>query len=219
MGVRVVASSVASKIQLGGQIPSFSWFFSALVGLIQTKPQLLDLFATIAWSIWCRRNKARLNELVMPVQKIVAEAHHYLAIYKSGNGIMQKKQPQSRTRWYPPPLGRDKTNFDGAVFEETREVGIGMVIRNSAGEVMTSLSKKISLPSSVEAMEALAARHAVRFMQEVGIIESILEGDSLSIISALKNGDRLNSAIGHLIKDTLSYVISNRSLSFSHVRR
>ncbi|KAK7859276.1 hypothetical protein CFP56_007774, partial [Quercus suber] len=46
------------------QIPRGS--FSALVGLIQTKPQLLDLFATTAWSIWCRRNKARLNEPVMP---------------------------------------------------------------------------------------------------------------------------------------------------------
>ena len=81
------------------------------------------------------------------------------------------------------------------------------------------MSEKIPLPSSIEAVEALAAHHAVRFMQEVGIIESILEGDSLSIISALKNGERLNSAIGHLIKDILSYVISNRSLSFSHVRR
>ena len=72
------------------------------------------------------------------------------------------------------------------MFEETGEAGIGVVIRNSAGEVMASLSEKIPLPSSVEAVEALAARHAARFVQEVGIIESILEGDSLSIISALK---------------------------------
>ena len=105
------------------------------------------------------------------------------------------------------------------MLEETGEAGIGEVIRNSAGEVMASLSEKIPLPSSVEAVEALAARRVARFVQVVGIIESILEGDSLSMISALKNGDRMNSAIGHLIKDTLSYVISNRSLSFSHVHR
>ena len=105
------------------------------------------------------------------------------------------------------------------MLEETEEAGIGEVIRNSAREVMASLSEKIPLPSSVEAVEALAARRAARFVQEVGITESILEGDSLSMISALKNGDRRNSAIGHLVKDTLSYVISNRSLSFSHVHR
>lgn len=103
------------------------------------------------------------------------------------------------------------------MLEETGEAGIGVVIRNSAGEVMASLSEKI--PLQVEAVEALAAYRAARFVQEVGITESILEGDSLSMISALKNGDRMNSAIGHLIKDTLSYVISNRSLSFSHVHR
>ena len=103
------------------------------------------------------------------------------------------------------------------MLEETGEAGIGEVIRNSAGEVMASLSEKI--PLQVEAVEALAAYRAARFVQEVGITESILEGDSLSMISALKNGDRMNSAIGHLIKDTLSFVISNRSSSFSHVRR
>ena len=46
--------------------PKFNWVdrsqvscssFLALVGLIQTKPQLLNLFTTTAWSIWCRRNK------------------------------------------------------------------------------------------------------------------------------------------------------------------
>ena len=105
------------------------------------------------------------------------------------------------------------------MLEETGEAGIGVVIRNSTGEVMASLSEKIRLPSSVEAVEALAACRAARFVQEVGITKSILEGDSLSIISALKNGDRMNSTIGHLIKDKLSYVISNRSLSFSHVHR
>ena len=88
------------------------------------------------------------------------------------------------------------------MLEETGEAGIGEVIRNSAGEVMASLSEKI--PLQVEAVEALAAHRAARFVQEVGITESILEGDSLSMISALKNGDRMNSAIGHLIKYTLS---------------
>ena len=131
-----------------------------------------------------------------------AEAHHYLITYRFGNSIMQKKQPQARIRWHPSPLGRYKTNFDGTVFEEIGEARIGVVIRNLAEEVMASLSEKIPLPSSVEAVEALAARRVARFVQVVGIIESILEGDSLSIISALKNGDRMNSAIGHLIKDT-----------------
>ena len=46
-----------------------------------------------------------------------------------------------------------------------------------------------------------------------------IEGDSKSIVLALKNGDRLNSDIGHLVIDTLSFVNSLRSWSFSHTYR
>ena len=63
--------------------------FLELVGMIQSKPQFLDLFATTDWSIWCRRNKARLNEPVMPLQRVAVEAHHYLVTYRSRNSIMQ----------------------------------------------------------------------------------------------------------------------------------
>lgn len=63
--------------------------FSEIVEMIQTKPHFLDLFTTTAWSIWCRRNKARLNEPVMPLQKVATEAHHYLVTYRSGNNSMQ----------------------------------------------------------------------------------------------------------------------------------
>lgn len=64
--------------------------FIELVAPIQDKTQLLDLFATTTWFIWCRRNKARLNELVLPLHKIVAEAHHYLVIYRSWNSTKEE---------------------------------------------------------------------------------------------------------------------------------
>ena len=46
-----------------------------------------------------------------------------------------------------------KTNFDGAIFEDSGEIGIGVIIQNSRGEVMTSLAKKILNPTSVEMVE------------------------------------------------------------------
>ena len=36
-----------------------------------------------------------------------------------------------------------KTNFDRAMFEDSGKAGIGVIIRNSRGEVMASLAKKI----------------------------------------------------------------------------
>lgn len=46
-----------------------------------------------------------------------------------------------------------KTNFDGAMLGEVDEAGIGMVICNSLGEVMTALLEKIHKPPSMETSE------------------------------------------------------------------
>ena len=51
--------------------------------------------------------------------------------------------------WKPPTAETSKTNVDGAIFENEGEAGIGVVIRNSHGKVMASLSVKIPILSSV----------------------------------------------------------------------
>ena len=63
---------------------------------------------------------------------------------------------------------------------------IGVVIRNSKDEVMTSLLEKILNPSSIALLELLAARRAALFISEVGLDNSILEGDSEVIIKCVE---------------------------------
>ena len=50
-----------------------------------------------------------------------------------------------------------KINFDGAVFKNEDRAGIGVVVRDSQGMVMASLSENIPLPHSVVNLENLAA--------------------------------------------------------------
>ena len=168
---------------------------------------------------WCRRNKACLNKSILPINKITDEALHYLSTYKNGHNEERRRTPWGKTKWSPPPPGMYKTNFDCAVFEGSGEAGIRVVIRNSFGEVMASLFEKIPFPSMVEAVEVLATQCAIRLVQEVGLAESIFEGDSQSIVLALQRVDMLNSTISHLVKDTLSFVKPLRSWSFSHTYR
>ena len=84
---------------------------------------------------------------------------------------------------------------------------------------MTSLSGKIHKPSFVIALELLAARHAVLFVKEVDLHQTVLEGDSKFVISSQKTSTNLDSMYGHLIKDVLSFVNSFQSFSFSHSYR
>ena len=81
-----------------------------------------------------------------------------------------------------------KANFDGAVFADSDEAGIGVVIRNENGEVMAALSEKIALPPSVETLELLAAKRATVFAMELGFQRVIFEGDAEGVIKVVSKG-------------------------------
>ena len=105
------------------------------------------------------------------------------------------------------------------MFNESEEAGIGVVIRNCKGELMAALSEKIQKPQSVVALEMLAARRAALFASECGFQQLSFEGDSKLVIKALRQGEMQHSSVGHILKDTMSYVSSFQSCSFSHVGR
>ena len=53
-------------------------------------------------------------------------------------------------QWQPLSGNSVKANFDGAMFEEEQEAGIGVVIRNNEGQVLAALSEKVRMPATVE---------------------------------------------------------------------
>ena len=105
------------------------------------------------------------------------------------------------------------------MFGESDEAGIGVVIRNSNGEVRAALSEKIKKPPTVEILELLAAKRAVLFSLETGTMKSVIEGDVETVIRALQYGDWERAQAGHLIKDISALKNSFQSISFSHVGR
>ena len=108
----------------------------------------------------------------MPLEKIASYAKNYIRKLKN----LEFRQPRSQNsvskKWKPPPLNSYKTNFDGAMFNESEEAGIGVVIKKCKGELMVALSEKIQKPQSVVALEMLAARRAALFACECGFQQS-----------------------------------------------
>ena len=80
-----------------------------------------------------------------------------------------------------------KKIFDEALFEDTDDAEIGVVVQNSDGKVMDSPSELIPKPSSMVVHELLVARRATLFVQEIGISQSIFNGDSEMVINFLKH--------------------------------
>ncbi|XP_075645607.1 uncharacterized protein LOC142616693 [Castanea sativa] len=105
------------------------------------------------------------------------------------------------------------------MFDESDEAGLGVVIQNSEGQVMATLSEKIKKPPSVVTLELLVAKRAAVFVSETGFQQSCFEADSEIVVKSLCSSGMEKSVGGHIIKDTLSYVSLLQSYSFSHVNR
>ena len=98
-----------------------------------------------------------------------------------------------------------KINFDGALFGESDNAGIGVVIRSSKGGVLVALLEKIIKPQSAKLAKILATRRAVLFSTEMGFFNSVFEGDLSNVIRFLQDRNVAHSQGGHILKDTLSY--------------
>ena len=85
--------------------------------------------------------------------------------------------------------------------------------------MLAALLEKIPYPGSVELVEILVARRAVQFIVELGMSQSIFEGDSEIVYKALKSVDVGHSSISRYVKDIMSISGSFRTFSFSHTRR
>lgn len=101
---------------------------------------MMERFVVTTWIVWNRRNKTHLNQSVQPLAQVLDEANHYLLEYRKFNACPMKTKPPRMVKWKPPDCNCYKTNFNGAIFEDSGEVRIGVVIRNSRGKVVASLS-------------------------------------------------------------------------------
>ena len=179
-----------------------------------------DLFAMLAYQIWFRRNKLRMGEKVTDLKLIKSMARDALHEFPQANSTPPKPPPvQTPIKWKPPPSDWVKINFDGAVFKEHAEAGLGSIIRNDCGLVMAALKQVIHLPTSVEMVEVLAAWRALFFAKELGFEKVILEGDSKIVVRAMKSDDFSVAPFGHIVFDIKSLSAHFRCLIFQHTCR
>ncbi|XP_030943104.1 uncharacterized protein LOC115968042 [Quercus lobata] len=179
----------------------------------------MEVFVMTAWLIWMRRNKLRSKEATQPCTRIAQLASSMLAEFQQGKQRRVAGVQAGLVRWQPPAENSIKANFDGAVFGEEQEVGIGVVLRDCEGQVLAALSEKVRLPATVEVLEMMAARRAALFARELGFSRVCFEGDAELVVKCLQSGLVSNALTGHLVKDFMSIRGYFQSSSIIHVRR
>ena len=82
-------------------------------------------------------------------------------------------------------MSKKKVIVDGAVFSQSCQTGMGVVIRDHEREVIAALSKQIHQPLGPLEIEAKVMEVGVSFTWDVGIREVIFECDSNIVFDAL----------------------------------
>ena len=167
---------VQCRTFLSDRFASFRDLFQGI--LLHKSPKFAELFAFIAWSIWFNRNAQRVGSSTIPISKIHRDAVERLQEFQMLQDIpLPSPKVVHPAHWLLPLLHQYKANCDGAVFRDINSAGLGVVIRDSAGLVIATLSERICLPSTVNELDALACKRAIAFALEIGLHEVAFEGD------------------------------------------
>ena len=177
------------------------------------------LLAFTGWVVQNHRNQLQFKENACPLDQLLLLAKERKKEFQSLHPATLKLQHRKHTRWKPPDREFYKVNYDGAVFEQQGRAGQSVIIRNSDGEVMASMSQQVQLPTTVSQVEALVARKATEFALEIGFNKIVLEGDLEIVYNDLMSNDLPLALHGHLIQDVKALVPLFSSICFSYVSR
>ncbi|KAK2974954.1 hypothetical protein RJ640_009113 [Escallonia rubra] len=187
----------------------------------RVKIKEMEFFTITCWFLWKNRNTTVFQGAQMDALELYSVASHYLDNFcNAQENFRTKPSPNiNRAIWSPPSDNWVKINFDAAIFRKEGSMGCGVIVRDSAGNTLAALSKKIYGITDPEYAEAIAAGEAARFGYDCGFNFVQMEGDAILIINALNSSEENLSAIGGIIDDVKRIAHCFDSCIFQHIKR
>ena len=177
---------------------SFSSFSELLCWVLEFHKNLV-MFAFIVWSIWHQRNQIRTQNSHRPLSLLFQWARDSYLEFKALKSAPVPCRIVRKARWKPPDPSLYKVNFDGATFADDSCSGLGVIVRDGAGLVITAMATRVPQLLQAIEVEALAANKALEFAQEMGLAEVVLEGDSSLVMAALNSKKPVLAPYGLMI--------------------
>lgn len=181
----------------------------------------LELFATIAWTIWYCKNMIQTSNKELPIAQVLVHASQvlqdFLQVLPTSSRQNVAHNPML-VRWLPSRDSWFKVNFDGTVFRYQQSwdrSGYSQPWWPSFGLHVWNYPP----PSFIRCLEALAAVRAITFAFELGFSNIVIEGDSKTVIKTLTSEEESFASFGHLIFAVRPIIDSFTQIYFSHICR
>ena len=150
--------------------------------------------------LWCGLfGLTRMMFAMVKTESIFHWCTQYLDEYWAATAIPIIYNQPLESRGVPPVNLVYKVNMDGAVFSSQKQAGIGMIIRDSQGNFIASLSKKLYAPLGAIEAKAKAFEEGIVFAGDIGIQNFVVEDDCLAIVQALRDVSLAPSSVAPLV--------------------
>ncbi|XP_048503165.1 uncharacterized protein LOC125498893 [Beta vulgaris subsp. vulgaris] len=194
-----------------------------LVSWQQVDPKVRRIGMFLAWVIWGERNKKVFDNHTTPLQVLVNRVKRLTEEHdKYASRIYHTLPSRSVTTlsktWCPPPHGIVKLNVDASLSVEGW-IGLGVVARDSTGQVLFAATRRIKAFWAPEVAEAKAIALGLKLGKRYGLQEIIVESDCQVVIHRLSKSALFLSDLDLVLHDIFSLCSSFSSLSWSHVKR
>ena len=184
---------------------------------IGSQKDLETLFVT-AWYIWFNRNQVVHESLSTPPGQIWNSASRLAKDFKGALTPHNYQQGDRDSYWSLLPPGFHKVSVDGATCPNGSNSCIGVIIRDSSGQVIAALSKPLSAPYSPEIAEILALENGVALAHEMNTTRVIFESDSLATVQSVVSMES-GGSLGHIISGIRSSLLHFCSWHLHHLKR
>ncbi|XP_075521064.1 uncharacterized protein LOC142554262 [Primulina tabacum] len=164
----------------------------------------MDKIAMVLWGIWRARNEKLWNRISNTAHQVVDSAMQLLSDWKGVRGIegsneANRQQSNQSYTWKKPQAPTFKCNVDATLHNESRNTGMGMVLRDSMGSFISARTNAIPGLVEIKEAEAMAFKEALSWVDDMGIQEVTFGSDSKVVIDAFNSRREDDSEFGILI--------------------
>ncbi|KAJ1423993.1 Ribonuclease H-like superfamily [Sesbania bispinosa] len=180
-----------------------------------------SIFFALCYEIWHARNKKIFEHHEANIQTMILRAMKANLSTDRSAILNDSRHPISAphvVKWYPPPNDFFKINVDVAHAVDDMW-GIGVIIRNSSGEVLAAATRQTTTFMDPGLAEALGVRIAIEFAKDMYFDKVILQSDCKYVTDMFSSSHLAHSYIGMLVQDCLSLASSFNNFQVMHTRR